>query len=202
MYSNTIPPHFFILCHWIFHFLPLDISYHPAHFFILCHWIFHCTSGAFFIPCHWMFHTIPPQFFIPCHWILHLWCIFHYFARPISLLFHSSPSTFFHWLHLLGAWCIIRRVVTWPNSKNRKKKKVVALYCSFPNLFELCSKVLLLGEYEVKDSSHCWLFFCFLCFSPWKQLQTKWFQHIEKAKRRGYNHHTMGNLTKKGRCIP
>ena len=139
--------------------------------FISCQWLFHIS--------HWIFHTIPPQFFIPCHWILHLWCIFHYFARPISLLFHSSPSTFFHWLHLLGAWCIIRRAVTWPNSKNRKKKKVVALYCSFPNLFELCSKVLLLGEYEVKDSSHCWLFFLFFVFfsmktTPNKVISTHW----------------------------
>ena len=29
---------------------------------------------------------------------------------------------------------------------------------------ELCPRVLLLWRYELKDSSHCWLFFCFFVF--------------------------------------
>ena len=40
--------------------------------------------------------------------------------------------------------------------------KVVALYCSFPNLVELYSKVLLLLRYDVKDfEKHRIFFFCF-----------------------------------------
>ena len=51
------------------------------------------------------------------------------------------------------------------------KPKVVALNCSFQNLFESCSKVLLLWIYEVKDFEKChffflFFFFCFLHFSP------------------------------------
>jgi hypothetical protein len=46
--------------------------------------------------------------------------------------------------------------------KCSKKTKVIDLDCSFQNLFELCSKVLLLWRYEVKDfSEHC-VFLCFL----------------------------------------
>jgi len=41
------------------------------------------------------------------------------------------------------------------NFQNSKKTKVVALHCSFQNLFELCSKVLLLWRYEVKDFQKC-----------------------------------------------
>ena len=48
-----------------------------------------------------------------------------------------------------------------------KKTKVVALLCTFQNLLELCPIVLLLWRYELKDSSHCQLFFFhFLHFSP------------------------------------
>jgi len=46
-------------------------------------------------------------------------------------------------------------------SKNGQKTKVVALYCTLPNLFELCSELLLLWRYEVKDFSHCHIFFSF-----------------------------------------
>ena len=35
-----------------------------------------------------------------------------------------------------------------------KKNEVVALHCSFLDLFELCSKVLPLWRYDVKDFSH------------------------------------------------
>jgi len=102
------------------------------------------------------------------------------------------------WLYLSGSmqW-VVRRVVTWPISKNSKKMNVVVLHCSFQNLFELCSKVFLLWRYEVKDfQKHC-VFFCFLHFSWWKQQPITWFHHIWKAKRRGYNSCTMGILPKK-----
>jgi len=44
------------------------------------------------------------------------------------------------------------------------KMKVVALHCSFQNQLELCSKVLLLLRYEVKDfQKHHVFFFFFFC---------------------------------------
>ena len=46
-----------------------------------------------------------------------------------------------------------------------KKTKIVALHCSFPNLFELCSEVLPLWRYEVKDfEKHRVFFFVFCIF--------------------------------------
>ena len=56
----------------------------------------------------------------------------------------------------------IKRIVSYWLSK---KIKVVALYCSFLDLFELCSKVFPLWRYDVNDFSHCWLFSTFLHFS-------------------------------------
>jgi hypothetical protein len=47
-----------------------------------------------------------------------------------------------------------------------KKTKVIALDCSFRDQLELCSKVLLLWRYEVKDFQKCPVFFFDLCFSP------------------------------------
>ena len=44
-----------------------------------------------------------------------------------------------------------------------KKMKLVALHCSFPNLVEICSEVLLLWRYEVKYFSE-WHFFFFFFF--------------------------------------
>ena len=52
------------------------------------------------------------------------------------------------------------------NYQKWSKTKVVALHCSFLNLFQLCSEVLLLWRYEVKDFFHHQLFSTFLCFSP------------------------------------
>jgi len=49
--------------------------------------------------------------------------------------------------------------------KNGEKVKVVALQCSFKNLFEICSEVLWLWRYEVKDFLERPIFFCFLYFS-------------------------------------
>ena len=39
--------------------------------------------------------------------------------------------------------------------------KVVALHCSFLNLVELCSEVLLLWRYDAKDFAECCFFFSF-----------------------------------------
>ena len=75
-----------------------------------------------------------------------------------------------------------------------KKTKVVALHCSFQNQLELCSKVLPLWRYNIKDFQKHLVFFCFLHFSWWKQHQITWFHHICKAKRRGYNCCTVENL--------
>ena len=41
--------------------------------------------------------------------------------------------------------------------------KVVSLHCSFPNLVELCSEVLPLWRYDVKDFEKHDIFFCFFC---------------------------------------
>ena len=49
-----------------------------------------------------------------------------------------------------------------------KKTKVVALHCSFLDLVALCSEVLLLWKYEVKDcEKHC-IFFLFFAFFSMK----------------------------------
>ena len=60
--------------------------------------------------------------------------------------------------------CSVEMVVTWPDTKNGQKMKVVALQCSFPNLFELYSKVLPSWRYDVKDLSECQIFFFFFAF--------------------------------------
>ena len=39
------------------------------------------------------------------------------------------------------------------NSVQWSKRKVVALQCCLPNMFELCARVLLFWRYEIKDSS-------------------------------------------------
>jgi hypothetical protein len=61
-------------------------------------------------------------------------------------------------------WWLVRMVVTWPISKNGKKIKVVALHCSFQNLFGLYPSMSPLWRYEVKDYSHCQLFSPFCIF--------------------------------------
>ena len=45
------------------------------------------------------------------------------------------------------------------NYQKWSKTKVVALHCSFPNLVELCSEVLPLWRYDVKDFEKCCVFF-------------------------------------------
>jgi hypothetical protein len=82
------------------------------------------------------------------------------------------------------------------------KTKVIALHCSFQNQLELCCKVLLLWRYEVKDLQKHRVFFCFLCFSQWKQHQITWFHHIWKAERKDYNCCTVGNFPKKEGICP
>jgi len=46
--------------------------------------------------------------------------------------------------------------------------KVVALHCSFQNQLELCSEVLLLWRYEVKDFQKCHIFILFFAFFSMK----------------------------------
>jgi hypothetical protein len=45
-----------------------------------------------------------------------------------------------------------------------KKTKVIALDCSFQDQLKLCSKVLLLWRYEVKDFQKCPVFFILFVF--------------------------------------
>ena len=49
-----------------------------------------------------------------------------------------------------------------------KKTKVVALHCSFQNLFESCSKVLLLWRYKVEHFEKRCVFFLFFAFFSMK----------------------------------
>ena len=50
------------------------------------------------------------------------------------------------------------------NYQNDQKTNIVALHCSFLNLVELCSEVLPLWRYEVKDFEKRRVFFCFFFF--------------------------------------
>ena len=65
-------------------------------------------------------------------------------------------------VHVMGCWDDGHMT----NYQKWSKTKVVALDCSFLNQLELCSKVLPLRRYEVKDFQKRRVFFCFLCFSP------------------------------------
>ena len=96
---------------FIFHCLPGSISF-PFHCLPRSiSFLFYCLPGSisfvaqvYFISCS----SLLLYYFIAClalflsyftniiAVLLHLWCIFHYFARPISLLFHSSPSSNVH----------------------------------------------------------------------------------------------------------
>ena len=99
----------------------------------------------------------------------------YFIVVPRIFLCDFHMNRLFLWnCHMWG----VGMVVTWPDTKNGQKMKVVALQCSFPNLFELYSEVLPSWRYDVKDFSECCVFFCFLHFSLWKQNQTTWFQHI------------------------
>ena len=209
--------------HWVFHCsfslhtqhisLRFFITY-LAHFIVVFHYIpcaFHwsfslytqCISLRFFIryPAHFImvFHYIPSGYH--CGFSLHTQCLSLRFFKCIPgyfiAIFHWIPSAF-HCDFSLDTG----RVVTWPITKNGQKTKIVALHCSFPNLVELCSEVLPLWRYEVKDFEKRHVVFGFLHFSPWKQHQIRWFHHIWKAKRRGYNYAIVGKFTQKGRCIP
>ena len=101
-------------------------------------------------------------------------------------------------VHVMGCWegGHMTNFLKW------SKTKFVALHCSFQDQLELCSKLLPLWRYKVKDFQKCCIFFCFLHFSQWKQHQITWFHHIWKAKGRGYNCCTMGNLPKKEVVYP
>ena len=105
--------------------------------------------------------------------------------------------------HLSGSiWQVIGRVITWLISKNGKQMKVVALHCSFLNLFELCSKVLPLWRYEVKDFFNLFGFFS-IKTTPDKMISTNlesWEKglqllHCEKNDQRRKVHTLKGNLS-------
>ena len=71
-------------------------------------------------------------------------------------------------------------VVTWPIAKNGQKW----LYCSFPNLVELCSKVLLLLRYDVNDFEKCHVFFLFFAFFSMKTKPNNIISpHLESLKK-------------------
>ena len=76
-------------------------------------------------------------------------------------------------------------VVTWPMTKNGLKTKVVVPCCSFLNLFELCSEVLLLWRYDVKDfESATFCFFLFFVFLHENKTKQHNFETFRKLKER------------------
>ena len=79
---------------------------------------------------------------------------------------------------------LVRRVVTWPSTQNGQKTKVVALHCSFQNLFELCSEVLPLWRYDVKDFEKRRIFFCFCIFLHENKTKQHDFTTFGKLKER------------------
>jgi len=80
--------------------------------------------------------------------------------------------------------------------------KVVALNYSFENQLELCSKVLPLSRYEVKDFQKCYIFFLFFVFFSMKTTPNSMISpHLESQKKRLQLLYC-GKFTKKGRCIP
>ena len=85
------------------------------------------------------------------------------------------------------------------NCQKWSKMKVVALYCSFLNLVELYSEVLLMLIYHVKDfEKHHVFFFCIFLH----ETQNK--QHdftFRKLKERATILTLWGKWPKKGRCI-
>ena len=62
--------------------------------------------------------------------------------------------------HPIGHW----EVGHMTNYQKWSKTKVIALHCSFLNLVELCSEVLLLWRYEEKDFEKHHIFFFFFAF--------------------------------------
>ena len=68
------------------------------------------------------------------------------------------------------------------NCQKWYKTKVVALHCNFQNLFKLCSKVLLLWRYEVKDfeKHRFFFFFFFFCIFLNEQNTTKVGERLQK----------------------
>ena len=98
--------------------------------------------------------------------------VFHCLPRAISLVFHccfiACPRQYlwyfiaclgqYHWYFPMGCWD-----GHMTNYQKWSKTKVVALHCSFLNLVELCSKVLPLWRYDVKDFEKRRVFFFVFC---------------------------------------
>jgi hypothetical protein len=139
---------------WIFHSDPwdisMDISFWSLGYFIaifilipgIFQWIFHIDTWDISMDISFRSLGYFNGYFIPIPWIFHSYC------QGCQGDGHMT------------------------NYQKWSKLKVVALSCSFLDLFELCSEVLLLWRYEVKHFPHHRLFSTFLCFSPWKQHQT------------------------------
>src|SRR5580693_4420761 len=83
------------------------------------------------------------------------WSPGHFIAvfQMYPWIFHCNSSNVSHmsgsmqWASLEGGHMM--------NYQKWSKMKVVALHCSFPNLFELCFEVLPLWRYEVKEFQKC-----------------------------------------------
>jgi len=119
-----------------------------------------------------------------------MWCFSHFiFAWPyISLL----------------AWCDDVLAISWSHDQLPKwqRTKVVALYCSFQNQLELCSKVLPLLRYELEDFQKCHVFFCFFVFFSMKTTPNNMISPHLESQRKRLQLLYCGKFTKKGRCIP
>ena len=81
---------------------------------------------------------------------------------------------------LMGCWDVGHMT----NYQKWSKTKVVALHCSFLNLVELCSEVLLLWRYEVKDFEKHRFFFVFCIFLNENKTKQHDFTTFRKLKER------------------
>ena len=90
-------------------------------------------------------------------------------------------------IHLMGCWDGGHMT----NHQKWSKTKAVALHCSFLNLVELCSEVLPLRRYDVKDFEKCCVFFVFFFF--------RIFLHENKTKQ--YNFITFRKLKERATII-
>ena len=125
----------------------------------------------YFIPLLFHFHFISISF-LPALYFIVLPTLFHsrfIFCPGWYHWYFISCLGKYHWYFLMGCWDVGHMTNYQKWSKNES--------CSFLNLVELGSEVLLLWRYDVKDFwALC--FFWLFAFFPWKQNQTTWFHHI------------------------
>ena len=125
--------------------------------------------------------------------------IFIWIPSWFQWIFHFHPWDIS--LNLLGSMWDDGHMTT---TKIAQKIKVVALCCTFQNLFELCFEVLPWWRYDVKDfEKHCVFFFLFFCiFFHENQTKQHDFTTFRKLEERATIIVSWEKWLKKGRCMP